>query len=90
MPRRVGIRELRDNLTAFMRRVRNGETLEVTHDGEPVALISPFAQSTVDRLVASGLATSPRRRFDVRRIKFRPVTGPMTASEALQEDRLDR
>jgi antitoxin (DNA-binding transcriptional repressor) of toxin-antitoxin stability system len=73
-----------------MRRVRNGETLEVTHDGEPVALISPLAKSTVDRLVAAGLATPARRRFDPRRITPRPVTGPMTASEALEEDRADR
>ena len=35
---RIGIRELRDTLTATIRRVRSGETLEVTHDGEPVAI----------------------------------------------------
>jgi prevent-host-death family protein len=90
MPQRVGIRELRDNLTTLMRRVRNGETLEVTHDGAPVALISPFSQNTVDRLIVSGLASPPRRRFDVTRIKSRAVTGPMTASDALEQDRSDR
>ena len=90
VPRQVGIRELRDNLTTFMRRVRNGETIEVTHDGEPVALISPHVPSTIDRLVAAGLATAPRRRFDPALITPRPATGPMTASEALEEDRADR
>ena len=35
----MGIRELRDTLTQAIRRVRAGETIEVTHDGEPVAVI---------------------------------------------------
>jgi prevent-host-death family protein len=90
MPQRVGIRELRDNLTTLLRRVRNGETLEVTHDGVPVAVISPLARSRIDQLVAAGLATPPTRRFDARRIKPRSVTGPMTASAALEEDRSER
>jgi prevent-host-death family protein len=41
MRSRIGIRELRDTLTATIRRVRNGETLEITHDGEPVAILAP-------------------------------------------------
>jgi prevent-host-death family protein len=90
MERRVGIRELRDNLTALMRRVRNGETIEVTYDGVPVALISPLVPSNSERLVNAGLATPARRRFDPDRITPRPVTGPVTASEALEEDRADR
>jgi antitoxin (DNA-binding transcriptional repressor) of toxin-antitoxin stability system len=73
-----------------MRRVRNGETIEVTHDGEPVALISPLTMNTIDRLVAAGLATAPRRPFDPKRITPRAVTGPMTASEALEDDRAER
>jgi prevent-host-death family protein len=90
MDRRVGIRELRDNLTTLIRRVRNGETIEVTHDGEPVALISPLPRRRIDQLIASGLATPARRRFDARLIEPLPVTGPMTASEALEQDRAER
>jgi prevent-host-death family protein len=89
MPRRVGIRELRDNLTTLMRRVRNGETIEVTHDGEPVALISPLARGRIDQLIAAGLATPARGPLDLS-IEPSPVTGPMTASEALEEDRSGR
>jgi prevent-host-death family protein len=37
---RIGIRALRDNLTATIRRVRAGETFEVTHHGEPVAVLA--------------------------------------------------
>ena len=88
--RQVGIRELRDNLTRLMRLVRAGESIEVTHDGTPVALISPLPRTRIERLVASGLATPARRPFDPSEIDPLPVTGPMTASEALEEDRAGR
>ena len=84
----IGIRELRDNLTSTIRRVRAGESIEVTHDGTPVALLSPLPAGRLARLIAGGevsgeaaLAT-PLRRF--------PVTGPLSASEALEEDRAER
>ncbi len=84
----IGIRELRDTLTATIRRVRAGETIEITHDGTPVAVISPMPSDRMARLVASGEVSTaiplerPLRRF--------PVTGPLTATEALEEDRAER
>jgi prevent-host-death family protein len=39
---RVGVRELRLNLSAWLRRVREGEAFEVTDRGEPVALLAPL------------------------------------------------
>lgn len=33
----VGVRELRQNLSVYLRRVAEGETLEVTERGRPVA-----------------------------------------------------
>jgi prevent-host-death family protein len=82
---RIGIRELRDNLTKTIRRVRAGETIEITHDGEPVALLSPVRRGRLAQLVASGEAT-PGKPLD-QRLEPVPVTGPMTASEALERDR---
>jgi antitoxin (DNA-binding transcriptional repressor) of toxin-antitoxin stability system len=88
MAERIGIRELRDTLTASIRRVRNGETLEVTHDGEPVAILSPVPRGRLQRLLAAGGVSAPQpldrplRRF--------PVTGDLTATEALEEDRSER
>lgn len=38
---RVGVRELRQNLSVYLRRVRSGESLEVTERGEPVAVLQP-------------------------------------------------
>jgi prevent-host-death family protein len=41
----VGVRELRDNATDILRRVRErGESFEVTFRGRPVALLVPAAQ----------------------------------------------
>jgi prevent-host-death family protein len=39
---RVGVRELRQNLSVYLRRVRLGETLEVTERGRPVATLQPI------------------------------------------------
>jgi antitoxin (DNA-binding transcriptional repressor) of toxin-antitoxin stability system len=86
--RRMGIRELRDTLTQAIRLVRAGETIEVTHDGEPVALITPVPVDRVGRLVAAGEATrgapGPLPRGG------HPVTGRRTAAQAIAEDRADR
>ncbi|MGH2989849.1 MAG: type II toxin-antitoxin system Phd/YefM family antitoxin [Solirubrobacterales bacterium] len=88
MATRMGIRQLRDTLTATIRRVRMGETVEVTHHGDPVAVLAPVPAGRVDRLVARGEVTPgkplarPPRRF--------PVTGELTASQAIEDDRAER
>jgi prevent-host-death family protein len=85
MVRRLGIRELRDNLTTTVRRVREGETIEITHDGEPVAVLSPFPKGRIERLLARGDVSRPEPLTrPIRRVR---VTGPITASEALERDR---
>ena len=82
----MGIRELRDTLTQTIRRVRAGETIEVTHDGEPVALITPYPRSRIDELIASGEVTRAKRPL-YPLPEPAPVTGCMTASEAIEDDR---
>jgi prevent-host-death family protein len=84
----MGIRELRDNLTDAIRRVAAGERIEVTRDGVPVALISPVPTGRIDRLVAAGGVSRPVP-LD-RPLRLFPVKGPMSASEALEEDRAER
>jgi prevent-host-death family protein len=58
---RVGVRELRQNLSVYLRRVRRGETLEVTERGHPVALLQPIVDpdNRFARLEARGI---PLRR----------------------------
>jgi prevent-host-death family protein len=81
----MGIRELRDNLTKTIREVRRGESIEITHDGEPVALLSPLRPDRLEQLIAAGEA-SRGEPLD-RPLRLFPVTGPMTASEAIERDR---
>lgn len=57
---RVGVRELRQNLSVYLRRVRRGETLEVTERGEPVALLGPSpGDDMAARLRSRGFAVRP-------------------------------
>jgi prevent-host-death family protein len=61
---RVGIRELRNNVAALVRRAGVGERIVITVDGVPAAQIGPLdapAATTVDDLIAAGLAAPPGR-----------------------------
>lgn len=82
---RIGIRELRDTLTATVRRVRGGETIEVTHDGEPVAVLAPYPRDRVARLLLAGDVHEGAPR-GLSAFRYPVVTG-VSASEALAEDR---
>lgn len=51
----VGIRELRQRASALLRRVEDGETIEITDRGRAVALLTPLPQGTpFERLRSSG------------------------------------
>ncbi len=53
----VGIRELRDNVSAVIRRVAGGESIDVTDHGHPVARLIPARPGTVvEQLLAEGRA----------------------------------
>lgn len=62
---RVGIRELRNQVAAVVRRARAGERIIVTVDGVPAALLGPLEpgpdRPMIDDLIAAGLADPPRR-----------------------------
>ena len=64
---RLGIRELRTNLTSLVRRAGGGERVVITIAGRPVAQLGPVepatAQPTIDDLIARGLL-EPARRGD--------------------------
>ena len=51
----IGIRELRQRASDYLRRVAAGETFEVTDRGRPIALLTPIPYSSpLDRLRAAG------------------------------------
>ena len=59
----VGVRELRQNLSIYLDRVKKGEALTVTEHGAAVAILRPLppASTALDRLVAEGRARKPAR-----------------------------
>ena len=89
-PNRVGVRELRQNLSRYLRRVARGERLEVTERGKLVAVLGPVDESTsaIRRLVASGRARPPEGDL----LDLAPAKGPVTTkgTDALRELREDR
>ena len=67
---RVGVRELRQNLSVYLRRIIDGESLEVTERGRPVALLSPLPgapSGAIARLAMRGkiVRIAPRGRRDL-------------------------
>ncbi len=59
--RTVGIRELKNSLSEYIRRIRTGETVLVTDRGEIVAELSAPGTGKSDPAVPPGLAALARR-----------------------------
>lgn len=57
MARTIPHRELRNNSSAILREVQNGETFEITNNGEVVAVLVP-----PPRAPGAGLRVRPARR----------------------------
>jgi prevent-host-death family protein len=57
MTERAGVRELRQNLSKYLERVKEGERFEVTERGRSVALLVPLADDDdpITRLEKRGL-----------------------------------
>jgi prevent-host-death family protein len=59
----VGVRELRQNLSVYLARVKKGERLVVTERGQVVAVLAPadVSDDPLARLIAAGRATAAVR-----------------------------
>ncbi len=66
MTRTIPHRELRNNSSAILRDVKNGETIKVTNHGEVVAVLQPPDEPSAPRTLKVRKAT---RRGDFREIK---------------------
>jgi len=88
----VGIRELRQQASAVLKRVARGEAIDITDHGHPVARIVPLRSSAIDQLVLEGRATDAvgdlLDRADAIGLPAAP-RGNVLASEALAELRAD-
>jgi prevent-host-death family protein len=61
----VGVRELRQRASELLRLVGEGETVEITDRGRPVALLTPLPEgSPWERLVAAGEVESATEDLD--------------------------
>ena len=49
---RIGVRELRQNASRYLRRVEQGESFEVSDRGRPIAVLRPIRRVGRERSVA--------------------------------------
>src|SRR5919201_1885089 len=68
---RVGVRELRQNLSVYLRRVRRGEALEVT---ERVRRVAPELTARAQRVVAQIAVVEPTEAIRARAALLEPAT----------------
>lgn len=89
---RVSVRELRQNLSVYLRRIEAGETLTVTRRGERVAVLAPPPErrSAIDRLVVERGATRPTGRLEDLPPPLKLPPGSKSATEVLEEQREER
>ena len=83
------MRELRQNLSVYLERLKTGTVFRVTDRGRAVALLIPIPQhsTAVERLIASGRAIAPKHDLlSLARPKGKPTR---KVSEALQDIRED-
>ncbi|MEW6324883.1 MAG: type II toxin-antitoxin system prevent-host-death family antitoxin [Nitrospirota bacterium] len=89
----VGIKELKNRLTQYIRRTRKGEEIVVTERGKAVALIQPITsaervvslEGKLARLAAHGLVTLPTRK-PLRKVRPVKISG-VPISKIIVEDR---
>ena len=90
MSDRVGIRELRQDLSRYLRRVRAGERLIVTERRRPVAVLAPWVDETdpLERMIGQGVAS----RGGGNLLDIEPVRRPVSddGTKALEEERGER
>lgn len=89
---RVGIREMRQNLSRYARRAKDGEAFVITDRGTEVAQLgpAPARASAIDRLVAErGARRGHGDLLDVLDELPEPIAGPSTEA-VLDQLRADR
>lgn len=89
----VGVKELKNRLTEYLRRTKRGEEVVVTERGKPIALIQPIQSADpvasldarLAKLAAQGFLSLPSRR-PLRKVRLAKLSGP-PLSKTILEDR---
>ncbi|HEY5390105.1 MAG TPA: type II toxin-antitoxin system prevent-host-death family antitoxin [Solirubrobacteraceae bacterium] len=88
MAETVGVRELRQNLSRYLERVKAGEPLVVTERGREIARVIPSPASSYAELAARKGATVPTERLEEIAARLRlPLSDAGTTDAFLAEDR---
>jgi prevent-host-death family protein len=90
----VGVKELKNRLTHYLRRTKAGEEVIVTERGKPIALLQPIQSATnvrsletrLAQLEAQGLLSAPQRK-PLKRVRRVKVGGPPLSTIILDERR---
>ena len=81
----VGIRELRNHLSRYLDRVRDGDEVVVTDRGRAIARVVPAGgERVLDRLIAEGIVTPARQP---KRPAARPINTKGTVSDLVGDQR---
>ena len=91
MSESVGVRELRQNLSVYLRRVKAGERLVVTERNLPVAELVPLDADLdpIERMIAEGRLWPPTRSLRDLPPPLENSGDPHALIKALQEMRED-
>jgi prevent-host-death family protein len=88
---RVGVRELRQNLSRYLDRVKDGEALIVTEHGREVARLVPLGTNAYAEMAARFGADVPTERIGDAAARLHPPGAPAGTTDAfLAESRSDR
>ena len=83
----VGVRDLKNNLSAYLDEVAEGTTIIVTERGKPVARLTSIDQPTsrLADLVAAGVVQPPQH--SVRHRPAEPISAHGTVSDLVADQR---
>ena len=80
--KRVGVAELKNNLSRHLREVKQGEEIEVTDHDRPIARLIP-----IENRATLELRPAARPFAEIKNKVYQPLKLPVSSLELLLEDR---
>ena len=90
----VGVKDLKNRLTHYLRRAKQGEEVIVTERSKPIALIQPIQsaepvvslEARLAKMAAQGLVTLPTRK-PLKKVRLAKISGSPISQAILQDRR---